>query len=118
MHKLYALVYCNEKPYVAKVTVEEYGIGTKNEKRFYNLRAIKISPAGGAPDFKKSYDTMPYTKDGLTVADLFEIVKKYDPELLKTNSNAAYKLGTGLSGIFDYLGYKDAEKVKGWETSK
>ena len=55
-----ALVYCNEKPYVAKVTAEEYGIGTKNEKRFYNLRAIKMSPAANTPAFEKP------TAQGLT----------------------------------------------------
>ena len=57
------------------------------------------------------------TKSGLA-SSLTSRYKTQYLELLKTNSSAAYKLGTRLAGIFDYLGYKGTEKVKGWETSK
>ncbi|MBR5231379.1 MAG: hypothetical protein IKW00_03930 [Clostridia bacterium] len=77
MHKLYTLVYYNGKPWVAKVTVEEYGFGKENGKRFYNLRAIKISPAANTPAFEKAYGAGAYSGDDLTVADLFELVKKH-----------------------------------------
>ena len=95
MHKLYAPVMYDGKPYIAKVTVEEYGV-KETGRRFYNLRAIKISPAGGALDLQKSYDTVPYTEDNFTVADLFELVKKYDKDFspVSVNRNMLNKDGT------------------------
>lgn len=77
MHKLYAPVDFNGDLYVAKVTVEEYGAGDSS-KRFYNLRGIKIDPAGGTPDAKTSYGTMPDTRSTYSISDLYSLVKSND----------------------------------------
>ena len=77
MHKLYAPVTYAGELYIAKVTVEEYG-SAEHGKRFYNLRGIKIDPAGGAPDANASYDTVPDTGSIHSISDLFALVKKYD----------------------------------------
>lgn len=74
MHKLYAPVDFNGDLYVAKVTVEEYGAGDSS-KRFYNLRGIKIDPAGGTPGAKTSYGTMPDTRSTYSISDLYSLVK-------------------------------------------
>lgn len=77
MHKLYAPVDFNGDLYVAKVTVEEYGAGDSS-KRFYNLRGIRIDPAGGTPDAKTSYGTMPDTRSTYSISDLYSLVKSND----------------------------------------
>ncbi len=105
MHKLYAFVDYNDTPYIAKITVEEYGVN-ESARRFYNLRGIKIEPIGGAPDVKTSYGTMPVidsttsianspngilsVSEGLTdgksatanntVAELYNFVKRFDKD--------------------------------------
>lgn len=79
MHKLYAPVDFNGELYVAKVTVEEYGAGDSS-KRFYNLRGIKIDPAGGTPDAKTSYGTMPDTRSTYSISDLYSLVKSNDKD--------------------------------------
>lgn len=79
MHKLYAPVDFNGELYVAKVTVEEYGAGD-SFKRFYNLRGIKIDPAGGTPDAKTSYGTMPDTRSTYSISDLYSLVKSNDKD--------------------------------------
>ena len=105
MHKLYAFVDYNDTPYIAKITVEEYGVN-ESARRFYNLRGIKIEPIGGAPDVKTSYGTMPVidstnsianspngilsVSEGLTdgksatanntVAALYNFVKRFDKD--------------------------------------
>lgn len=84
MHKLYAPVDFNGDLYVAKVTVEEYGAGDSS-KRFYNLRGIKIDPAGGTPDAKTSYGTMPDTRSTYSISDLYSLVKSNDKDF-KENS--------------------------------
>lgn len=80
MHKLYAPVMYEGSMYAAKVTVEEYGFGDETGRRFYNLKAIKISPAVGAPIAKTTYGTITRTGDTLTIADFFDVVKRNDPE--------------------------------------
>lgn len=60
---------------------EEYEI-TKQGKRFYNLRGIKIDPAGGIPDALTSYDTVPVTRSTISVSGLFALVKEYDNEYI------------------------------------
>ena len=68
MHKLYAFVDYNDTPYIAKITVEEYGVN-ESARRFYNLRGIKIEPIGGAPDVKTSYGTMPVIDSTTSIAN-------------------------------------------------
>lgn len=68
MHKLYAFVDYNDTPYIAKITVEEYGVN-ESARRFYNLRGIKIEPIGGAPDVKTSYGAMPVIDSTTSIAN-------------------------------------------------
>ena len=69
----------NNNLYIAKVKVEEYG--AENEgRRFYNLKGIKIDPAGGTPDAKTSYGTMPDARSEYSVSDLYALVKDYDKD--------------------------------------
>ena len=87
MHKLYAPVDFNGDLYVAKVTVEEYGAGDSS-KRFYNLRGIKIDPAGGTPDAKTSYGTMPDTRSTYSISDLYSLVKSNDKDFKENSASA------------------------------
>ncbi len=79
MHKLYSPVIFNNDLYIAKVTVEEYG-AENGGRRFYNLKGIKIDPAGGTPDEKTSYGTMPDTRSEYSISDLYALVKGYDKD--------------------------------------
>lgn len=87
MHKLYAPVDFNGNLYVAKVTVEEYGAGDSS-RRFYNLRGIKIDPAGGAPDVRTSYDTMPDARSTYSISDLYSLVKSNDKDFKENSASA------------------------------
>ena len=88
MHKLYAYVEYNRKPYIAKISVEEYGTSENAGKRFYNLRGIKIEPVGGAPNTNVSYGTVPDTDSTISISDLFALVKKYDKEFKPKDVNS------------------------------
>ena len=79
MHKLYSPVIFNNDLYIAKVTVEEYG-AENGGRRFYNLKGIKIDPAGGTPNVKTSYGTMPDTRSEYSISDLYALVKGYDKD--------------------------------------
>lgn len=69
----------NNDLYIAKVTVEEYG-AENGGRRFYNLKGIKIDPAGGTPDAKTSYGTMPDARSEYSISDLYALVKGYDKD--------------------------------------
>ena len=69
----------NNDLYIAKVTVEEYG-AENGGRRFYNLKGIKIDPAGDTPDAKTSYGTMPDARSEYSVSDLYALVKGYDKD--------------------------------------
>ncbi len=79
MHKLYSPVIFNNDLYIAKVTVEEYG-AENGGRRFYNLKGIKIDPAGGTPNVKTSYGTMPDARSEYSISDLYALVKSYDKD--------------------------------------
>lgn len=69
----------NNDLYIAKVTEEEYG-AENGGRRFYNLKGIKIDPAGGTPNVKTSYGTMPDTRSEYSISDLYALVKGYDKD--------------------------------------
>ena len=89
MHKLYAYVEYDGKPYIAKVSVEEYGTNENVGKRFYNLRGIKIEPVGGAPNTNVSYGTVPNTDSTISISDLYALVKQYDKDFKPKAVNPA-----------------------------
>ena len=78
-NKLYSPVIFNNDLYIAKVTVEEYG-AENGGRRFYNLKGIKIDHAGGTPDVKTSYGTMPDARSEYSISDLYALVKGYDKD--------------------------------------
>ncbi len=86
MHKFYAPVTYDGQQYIAKISVEEYGARNQG-RRFYNLRGIKIDPAGGAPDGMPSYGTVPDAKSMISISDLFALVKQYDKEFQPKPAN-------------------------------
>lgn len=90
MHKFYSYVEYNGDPYIAKISVEEYGTSENADRRFYNLRGIKIEPVGGAPDAHTSYGTMPDTDSTtISVSDMFALVKQFDKDFSSNPVNPA-----------------------------
>ena len=84
MHKLYAPVKIDGKYFVAKISVEEsMQVGAKDTyRKFYNLHNIEISPEiSGDYIFSKDYITGLNPDDiSISIADLYEIVKKTDKD--------------------------------------
>ena len=103
LHKLYTIIKYEGKAYIAKSTVEEFYNETTNgvSRRAYNLKAIKIEPAGGQLGNESSSsrpDTSSMeantsvgigeshtpiiedTASDISIADLFAFVKQYDKE--------------------------------------
>ena len=105
MHKLYAFVDYNGAPYIAKVTVEEYGSSENAGRRFYNLRGIKIEPVGGAPDANASYGTVPDTDSTVSISDLYALVKQYDKDFSSKPANPDLLNEDGTPKVF-YHGSK------------
>ncbi len=80
MHYLYCVVEYNGNPFLAKITVEEYG--NDNKHRAYNVDRIKMSSLS-----RKEYDIIKSNSafsasnnDTISVSTLFEFVKNYDPK--------------------------------------
>lgn len=90
LHKLYTLIQYDGRQYIAKVTVEEYYNESKKgvDRRAYNLKAIKIEPAGGQLGISSS-SSRPVTDSTISISNLFEIVKTYDKEISPKPVNPA-----------------------------
>lgn len=82
LHKLYTLIEYDGKTYIAKITVEEYYNQGKNNisRKAYNLKAIKIEPAGGQFRINNSSSSVPVTDSIYSISDLYEFVKTYDKD--------------------------------------
>lgn len=79
MHYLYSLIEYNGNPFLAKITVEEYGNETK--RRAYNVERIKMSALSRAQysQIKSVYrGSFASSADSVSVAELFDFVKTYD----------------------------------------
>ena len=81
LHKLYTFIEYNGQQYVAKTTVEEYYNESTDDisQRAYNLKAIKIEPAGGQLGTSSS-SSVPITDSVNSISGLFRFVKAYDKE--------------------------------------
>lgn len=88
LHKLYTIITYDSKPYIAKITVEEYYNETIKDvsKRAYNLKAIKIEPTGGQLG-NDSSSSVPDISSIKSISDLFALVKQYDKEFSPKTSN-------------------------------
>lgn len=82
LHKLYTLIEYEGQTYIAKTTVEEFYNQGKNgvSRKAYNLKAIKIEPAGGQFRIKNSSSSVPVTDSIYSIADLYKFVKSYDKD--------------------------------------
>lgn len=81
LHKLYTPIEYDGRSYIAKSTVEEfYNETTKGvSRRAYNLKAIKIEPAGGQLGISSS-SSRPVTDSTLSISSLYSLVKTYDKD--------------------------------------
>ena len=81
MHYLYAVVEYQKAPFLAKITVEEYGFD--GQKRAYNAQRIKMSALSRAQysQLKAAYRGKNASNaDAISIADLHALVKTYDKE--------------------------------------
>ncbi len=89
MHKLYAPILYEEKPYIAKINVEEYfDYGTEIVKRKgYHLAAIKIEAADGFFIDSSTTEPMPDATSINSIRDLFGFVNSLDEKFSPKNVN-------------------------------
>ena len=80
MHKFYSYVVIENKPYIAKMAVDEsYSPGQNDtNKKFYHVRAIKIEPVTSVGIGFNHIPIMDATDSNITVSDLFNLVKQND----------------------------------------
>ena len=106
MHYLYTPISINGAPFMAKLTVEEYDVDGK--MRAYNLRRITMSNLSRAQFSElilQNREKYAYKSDVLSVAQLFELVKKYDAEFKSNPVNTAFLNEDGTPKVF-YHGTK------------
>ncbi len=120
MHYLYSVIEYNGNPFLAKIAVEEYNIDS--EKRAYNVERIKMSALS-----RLQYDAMKASHrnslasnaDGISVADLFELVKTYDKKFHPKPVNEALLNEDGTPKVFyhgsnqQFYAFKNGQK-NGW----
>ena len=97
IHKFYALVRVDGKPYIAKMAVDESHMPNQDTyKKFYHVRAIEISPASSVGTGLNQIAHLLNAGDtNISIADLFELVKIYDSKFNpKTASKVVNKDGT------------------------
>lgn len=98
MHYLYTPVTINGAPFIAKLEIEEYG--PENSRRAYNLQRIEMSEVSRAQFsqiLEENREKYAYTSDALTVAQLYDFVKKKDNKISyakPVNQNLLNKDGT------------------------
>ncbi len=110
MHYFYSVVEYNGNPFLAKIAVEEYNIDS--EKRAYNVERIKMSALSRTQysTMKASYrGNLVSNADGISVADLFELVKTYDKKFQPKPVNEALLNEDGTPKVF-YHGTKANRK--------
>lgn len=81
LHKLYTLISYDGQLYIAKSTVEEFFNISSNDvaRKAYNLKAIKIEPAGGQIG-NTSSSSVPGTGSTISISNLYNLVKTNDKD--------------------------------------
>jgi len=81
LHKLYTLISYDGQLYIAKSTVEEFFNISSNDvaRKAYNLKAIKIEPAGGQIG-NTSSSSVPVTGSTISISNLYNLVKTNDKD--------------------------------------
>jgi len=90
MHYLYTPISINGAPFIAKVSIEEYDLISKN--RAYNLQRIELSEVSRAQYsqlIEENRGKYAYTSDALSVAQLFDFVKQNDKNFNHNPANEA-----------------------------
>lgn len=87
LHKLYTPIIYDGKSYIAVTTVEEYYNDTSSSvsRKAYNLKAIKIEPAGGQLR-NNSSSSVPVTDSIISISELYSFVKRYDKDFSSGNA--------------------------------
>lgn len=101
MHYMYSLVEYNGNPFLAKITVEEYG--NETNRRAYNVERIKMSALS-----RREYDEMkkhnPFKRkqnaDAISIANLFSLVKQYDKKFNPKPVNPVMLNDDGTPKVF------------------
>ncbi len=101
MHYFYAIVEYNKAPFLAKIAVEEYDVDGK--RRAYNVERIKMSALSRAEysSMKDSYRVQYASNaDGISIADLHQLVKTYDPKFSPKPVNKVLLNADGTPKVF------------------
>ena len=102
IHYLYAPVSINGAPFMAKLEVEEYDQSIKH--RAYNLQRIELSGLSRAQFsgmLSMNRGKYAYKSDALTVSQVYELVKKYDPKFTPGREvNPAFLNEDGTPKVF------------------
>ena len=93
MHYLYTPISINGAPFLAKLTVEEYDLTGKT--RAYNLQRIELSDlprAQYAQLISENKEKYAYKSDALSVAQLYDFVKRKDKKFTPAPEVSKYVL--------------------------
>ena len=102
MHKFYALIDIDGEKYIAKMAVDESHAPGQNDtnKKFYHVRAIEIETASSVGIGKSHTPIMENTVSTVSIADLFEIVKRNDKEFTPNSVNEYMLNEDGTPKVF------------------
>lgn len=101
MHYMYSLVEYNGNPFLAKITVEEYGNETRH--RAYNVERIKMSALSRAQysQMKSAYrGNFASNADAISISNLFSLVKQYDKKFNPKPVNPVMLNDDGTPKVF------------------
>ncbi len=89
MHKLYTPIIYGGRPFIAQTSIEEFvNLRQKTvQRKIYHLQAIRIEPTDGHLTEKSAITPRSNIGSVYSVADLFEIVKRYDKNFNPTSAS-------------------------------
>ena len=102
MHKFYAPIKIDDKHYIAKMAVDESFAPGQNDtiKKFYHVRAIQIETASSVGIGESHTPIIEDTVSNISIADLYELVKRYDVEFSPKSVNPAMLNADGTPKMF------------------
>ena len=87
MHKLYGVCRVDDKPYLAKITVEEFANGQSGTlMRMYNFQDIKIEPIRLIEFTEEQLARSVLNGSDISTSELFKVVKHYDNDFYINHS--------------------------------
>ena len=104
MHKLYGVCRVDDKPYLAKITVEEFANGQSGTlMRMYNFQDIKIEPIRLIEFTEEQLARSVLKGSNISISDLFKVVKHYDNDFYINHSEQKSQ------ELFSVLGLKSSQ---------